>query len=96
MYIALAACGSARVGAPVPRPFPTPSTIPTDRASHALPETAALWGGADFPRYLAMVEQVETGGDCLASPPAGSAIGCYQMTRAALVDAGLKDGAGDG
>lgn len=95
MSIVMAACGSARVGAPVPRPFPTPSTIPIDRASHGLPETPPPWGGADFPRYLAMVEEVETGGDCLARPAAGSAIGCYQMTRAALVDVGLKDGAGD-
>ena len=37
---------------------------------------------------------METGGDCLARPAGGSALGCYQMTRAALVDAGIKDASG--
>lgn len=42
-----------------------------------------------------MVEQVETGGNCFARPAGGSALGCYQMTHAALIDAGLKDARGD-
>lgn len=95
--IAFAACGPARTGAPVPRPFPSPSGPAID----APPETrragaaAAPSGGADFPLYLAMLEEVETGGNCLARPPGGSAIGCYQMTHAALRDVGFKNAAGD-
>ena len=91
--IGVAACGAARVDAPVPRPFPSPSAIDADSRTHAYPTERR--GGADFPRYLAMVEEVETGGDCFASPPGGTAVGCYQMTRAALMDAGFKDAAGD-
>ena len=92
--IALAACGPARMGAPVPRPFPSPSG-PVDAAPGAYPAAAEPAGGADFPLYLAMLEEVETGGDCLARPPGGSAIGCYQMTHAALRDAGFKNASGD-
>ena len=89
--IAFTACGPTRTGAPVPRPFPSPSA-PEARPA---PATVAPAAGADFPLYLAMLEEVETGGDCLARPPAGSAIGCYQMTRAALRDAGFKNASGD-
>lgn len=105
--VAVAGCGSARVDAPVPRPFPAPSrieieTVPEERppspaigaVSEERPPWPAPWGGTDFRRYLAMVEDVETGGDCRARPAVGSAIGCYQMTRAALVDAGFKDAGG--
>ena len=42
-----------------------------------------------------MLEEVETGGNCFARPTGGSAIGCYQMTRAALRDVGFKNAAGD-
>ncbi|MCE2540841.1 MAG: hypothetical protein J4G16_10775 [Acidobacteria bacterium] len=42
-----------------------------------------------------MLEEVETGGNCFARPAGGSAIGCYQMTRAALRDVGFKNAAGD-
>ena len=43
-----------------------------------------------------MTERYETGGNCTARPPPPStAIGCYQMTRLALVDVGLKDHAGN-
>ena len=66
-----------------------------ENGSEANPVSTAPGGGADFPRYLEMVEEVETGGDCSASPAGSSAIGCYQMTDAALMDAGLKDAAGD-
>jgi hypothetical protein len=92
--LAAAACGAARTGAPVPRPFPTttPAVVETGADARAAPP--GRWSGADFPRYLALVEEVETGGDCLARPAGGSALGCYQMTRAALVDAGFKDAAG--
>ena len=92
--LAAAACGAARAGAPVPRPFPTtsPAVVATGADARAAP--TGRWSGADFPRYLALVEEVETGGDCLARPAGGSALGCYQMTRAALVDAGFKDAAG--
>ncbi len=95
--IAFAACGPARTGAPVPRPFPSPSGPAIDAAPETGPARAgaAPSGGADFPLYLAMLEEVETGGDCLARPPGGSAIGCYQMTHAALQDAGFKNAAGD-
>ena len=54
----------------------------------------ALWGGADFRRYLEVMAAVESGGDCFARPDGSSAIGCYQMTRAALMDAGFKDARG--
>lgn len=54
----------------------------------------ALWGGADFRRYLEVMAAVESGGDCFARPAGSSAIGCYQMTRAALMDAGFKDARG--
>ena len=95
LAIGLAACGPARVGAPVPRPFPSPSggAIGTDSA--ARPVSMPAGSGSDFFRYLEMVEKVETGGDCFARPAGSSAIGCYQMTHAALVDAGLKDARGD-
>ena len=97
LAVAFAACAPARVGTPVPRPFPSPAGAVTDRAGR--PErpvsiSTARWSGPDFPRYLALVEEVETGGDCLARPAGGSALGCYQMTRAALVDAGFNDAAG--
>ena len=81
------------MGAPVPRPFPSPSEAAP--AAYAAPATVAPAAGADFPLYLAMLEEVETGGDCLARPPGGSAIGCYQMTRAALRDAGFRNASGD-
>jgi len=45
--------------------------------------------------FLEVIERYETGGNCTARPPVGSAIGCYQMTRGALQDVGLKDGAGN-
>ena len=95
--IAFAACGPARTGAPVPRPFPSPSGPAIDAAPETRPGRAAVApsGGADFPLYLAMLEEVETGGDCLARPPGGSAMGCYQMTHAALRDVGFKNAAGD-
>ena len=102
--VAVTACGPARVGAPVPRPFPSPARIVVDTDSEARPAAtdsgarpaaAAQGSGVDFPRYLGLLQAVETGGDCFARPPGGSAIGCYQMTRAALVDAGLKDAAGN-
>ena len=97
LSIALAACGPARMGAPVPRPFPSPSAPAVDAApdTHPAPAAAAPAAGADFPLYLAMLEEVETGGDCLARPPGGSAIGCYQMTHAALRDVGFKNASGD-
>lgn len=94
--IAFTACGAARVGAPVPRPFPSPSSPTTAPPSEARSAPVApSSGGADFVRYLAMLEELETGGNCFARPVAGSAMGCYQMTRAALQDAKLKDAAGD-
>ena len=95
--VALAACAPARVGTPVPRPFPSPAGAVTDAAGglgRPVPVSTARRSGPDFPRYLALVEKVETGGDCLARPVGGSALGCYQLTRAALVDAGLNDAAG--
>lgn len=97
MAVAFAACAPARVGTPVPRPFPSPAGAVTDRTGgpgRPVPLSTARWGGPDFPRYLALVEEVETGGDCLAKPAGGSALGCYQLTRAALVDAGFNDAAG--
>ena len=94
--IAFTACGAARVGAPVPRPFPSPSNPATAPPPEARPAPLApSSGGSDFVRYLAMLEELETGGNCFARPAAGSAMGCYQMTRAALRDVGLKDAAGD-
>ena len=93
--LAAAACGAARAGAPVPRPFPSVSAAVVETRSDPHPASLGRWSGADFPRYLALVEEVETGGDCLARPAGGSALGCYQMTRAALVDAGFKDPGGD-
>lgn len=83
------------MGAPVPRPFPAPPGVTIGTDSETTPVSIGEWSGADFPRYLEMVERVETGGDCFASPADGSAIGCYQMTRAALMDAGFKDVSGD-
>ena len=95
MAVAFAACAPARVGTPVPRPFPSVAGAATDRdGGPGRPVSAARWSGPDFPRYLALVEEVETGGDCLARPAGGSALGCYQMTRAALMDAGFNDAAG--
>ena len=88
----------------MPRPFPSPARIVVDTDSEARPAAtdsgarpaaAAQGSGVDFPRYLGLLQAAETGGDCFARPPGGSAIGCYQMTRAALVDAGLKDAAGN-
>ena len=93
--LAAAACGAARAGAPVPRPFPVPPSAVVDTRAAPRPVALSRWSGADFPRYLALVEEVETGGDCLARPSGGSALGCYQMTHAALVDAGFKDAGGD-
>ncbi len=93
--LAAAACGAARAGPPVPRPFPSPYGAVVDTRANPYPDSLARWSGADFPRYLAMVEEVETGGDCLARPAGSSALGCYQMTHAALVDAGFKDATGD-
>ena len=94
--IAFTACGAARMGAPVPRPFPSPSNPTTAPPPETRPAPVAPpSGGADFVRYLAMLEELETGGNCFARPVAGSAMGCYQMTRAALRDVGLKDAAGD-
>ena len=96
--VVFTACAPARVGTPVPRPFPLPAGAVTDRAGgpgRQVSTSTARWsGGPDFPRYLALVEEAETGGDCLARPAGGSALGCYQMTRAALVDAGFNDAAG--
>ena len=92
LSLAVAACGSARVGAPVPRPFPLPAGVVVDREHRAV--SMALWGGADFRRYLEVMAAVESGGDCFARPAGSSAIGCYQMTRAALMDAGFKDARG--
>ena len=82
-------------GAPVPRPFPSPGrTIPAN-GSEAGSVSTAPGSGADFLRYLDMLEEHETGGNCFARPTGSSAIGCYQMTSAALMDAGLKDAEGD-
>ena len=92
--LAAAACGAARTSTPVPRPFPSVSAAVVETRADAYPASPGRWSGADFPRYLALVQEVETGGDCLARPAGGSALGCYQMTRAALVDAGFKDGGG--
>lgn len=95
--VALAACAPARMGTPVPRPFPSPAGAVTDRAGgpgRPVLISTARGSGPDFPRYLALVEEAETGGDCLARPAAGSALGCYQLTRAALVDAGFNDAGG--
>lgn len=91
--LAAAACGPGLAGAPVPRPFPSPSRVVIEDG--ARPAGAVPGSGADFLRYLEMLEEVETGGDCFARPAGSSALGCYQMTRAALRDAGLKDAAGD-
>ena len=74
--------------------FPCRRGSRATRAPGAGAAPAARRSGVDFPRYLAQVEAVETGGDCLARPAAGSALGCYQMTHAALVDAGLKNAGG--
>ena len=90
-FIAFTACGPARVGAPIPRPFPAPTGAVSGADAAARPGSPAAGSGTDFRRYLDMVEKVETGGDCFARPARGSAIGCYQMTDAALMDAGLKD-----
>ena len=92
--LAASACGAARTSTPVPRPFPSVSAAVVETRADAYPASPRRWDGADFPRYLAQVQEVETGGDCLARPAGGSALGCYQMTRAALVDAGFKDAGG--
>ncbi len=97
LALVAAACGGARSGVPVPRPFPLASGPLVDAradARPAYPDSAGRWRGADFLRYLALVEEVETGGDCFARPARGSAVGCYQMTDAALMDAGLKNADG--
>ena len=60
-----------------------------------IPVSTVAGSGADFRRYLDMLEQAETNGNCHASPFGSTAIGCYQMTSAALMDAGLKDAEGD-
>lgn len=93
--LAVAACGPALAGAPVPRPFPSPSGALVENGSEAHPVATVPGSGADFLRYLRILEQDETGGNCFASPSGSSAIGCYQMTSAALMDAGLKDAEGD-
>lgn len=93
LCLAAAACGPGLAGAPVPRPFPSPNRVVIDDGVH--PAAAVPGSGADFLRYLEMLEEVETGGDCFARPAGSSALGCYQMTRAALTDAGFKDAAGD-
>ena len=93
--LAVVACGPVLAGAPVPRPFPSPSGVVVENSSEANPVATVAGSGADFPRYLEMLEEIETGGDCLASPTGSSAIGCYQMTSAALMDAGFKDADGD-
>ena len=88
------ACGPVLTGAPVPQPFPSPSGAVVENGFEA-----SVWNlpgtGADFSRYIDMLEQIETGGNCYARPSGSSAIGCYQMTSAALMDAGFKDAAGD-
>ena len=59
----------------------------------AVPAVAGA-SDAGVREFLAQIEQHETGGNCLATPPTGSAIGCYQMTWRALVDVSLKNGPG--
>lgn len=92
--LAAAACGPGLAGAPVPRPFPSPAAAVAGNGAAAHPPAAVAGGGADFTRYLDLLEEAETGGDCFARPAGSSALGCYQMTRAALTDAGLKDAGG--
>ena len=92
--LAVMACGPVLTGAPVPRPFPLAAGPPTVENGSEASVPNLPGSGADFPRYLEMLEQVETGGDCHASPVGSSALGCYQMTSAALMDAGLKDAEG--
>lgn len=95
LCLAVASCGPMLVGAPVPRPFPSPGGAGVENGWDARPASSMPGSGADFPRYLQILEETETGGNCFASPSGSSAIGCYQMTSAALMDAGLKDAAGD-
>lgn len=95
LCLAVVACGPVLVGAPVPRPFPSPSGVAVENGSETHLVANAPGSGADFPRYLRILEESETGGNCFASPSGSSAIGCYQMTSAALMDAGLKDAEGD-
>ena len=95
MSLAVVACGPVLTNAPVPRPFPSPAGTAVENRTEAGTASTVPGSGADFFRYLEIVEQVETGGDCLARPAGSSAIGCYQMTSAALMDAGLKDVEGD-
>ena len=83
------------MGAPVPRPFPSPSGTAITADSETRPVSIPARSGADFPLYLEILKDVETGGNCLARPAGGSAIGCYQMTHAALRDVGLKNAVGD-
>lgn len=45
----------------------------------------------DVVRYFEMIEAEESSGDCGARSRTSSAIGCYQLTDAALKDIGLKD-----
>ena len=85
LSLGAAACGSRSIA---PQPFPSPDRPVVQRPAGAF--TSAR-GGPDFPRYLRMVAAVESGGNCLVRHAGSSAIGCYGMTRAALVDAGLKD-----
>ena len=82
-------------GAPVPRPFTSPSRAAVENGRGENPASTPARGGADFARYLEILEETETGGDCFASPTGSSALGCYQMTEAALMDAGFKDADGD-
>ena len=95
LCLAAVACGPVLTDAPVPRPFPSPSWAAVENGAEPHPVLTVPGSGADFSRYLEILEETETGGDCFASPTGSSAIGCYQMTSAALMDAGLKDAAGD-
>lgn len=45
--------------------------------------------------FLQLIERYETGGDCTATTTTSSAVGCYQMLKAALEDVDLKDSDGN-
>ena len=45
----------------------------------------------DVARFLRMIADRESGGDCTETSTTSTAIGCYQMTDAALKAAGFKD-----